>query len=250
MIRSILSGKNILFAVLLVLTLSVNIVRLWGLDKVPGGGGLQIDEQTFGVYLACLAEGTPPMGEKQFPFFERYSSDGSPTPPTYLYPGMLWAKIFGFSPAALRALTVFSFLLALWGMFLIGSRLYGRAGGMWVLLAGSLSPWTWVLCRIAWESFFMLPFFVWGLFFCLKGKRTLDLIIAGVFLSAAAYSYPPARLQVPLFLIVMVAYGYGRMGWRFRHVLALGFSFFLASIPLLTLYLTTNYMSARFSQIG
>ena len=96
----------------------------------------------------------------------------------------------------------------------------------------------------------MLPFLIWGLFFCLKARRSWHFILAGMLLSGAAYSYPTARLQVPLFILIMTCYGLIWRQWRIRHLVALAAAFLLTSTPLVWFYLTHPSLSARFKEVA
>ncbi|MBF0331995.1 MAG: hypothetical protein HQL17_08695 [Candidatus Omnitrophica bacterium] len=240
--------KYLVPIVLGLLIIIINAYRFVNLDNIPNG--MQIDEQTSGVTLTCLAqEGTAPLGYTHYPLFG-YNSFATPTPPTYMYPGMLWVKAFGFTIGSLRAFTAFAFTIALLGLFAIGRHWGGIRCGLWILLAGSISPWTWTFARVAWESIFMIPFLVWGLFFCFIASKHRHFIFAGILLSAAAYSYPPARLEVPLTLVMLVIYGMLALRWKWSHVITLGAAFFITSLPLGIIYLTDKSLSARFNELS
>ncbi|MFH0752999.1 MAG: hypothetical protein V2A70_00360 [Candidatus Omnitrophota bacterium] len=230
------------------LILAVNVFRFINLENIPYG--VQIDEQTSGVTLACLAqEGTSPLGNTHYPLFG-YNSFGTPTTPTYMYPGLLWVKAFGFSMGSLRAFTAFSLIIALWGLFAIGKTIGGTRCGLWIMAAASISPWTWTLSRIAWESTFMLPFLIWGLFFCLIGKKYWHFMAAGFLMCAAAYSYPPARLQIPFTLATLTIYGWLVLRWKPSQIITLGLAFLITGIPLIIMYLNTTSMAARFNELS
>jgi hypothetical protein len=240
--------KYLLLAGLIILILIVNTMRFINLDGVPNG--FQIDELTSGVTLACLAQdGSAPLGNGRYPLFGE-NSFASPIPPTYMYPGMLWVKLFGLSQGALRSFTVFVVTIGLLGLFMIGKYLWNARCGLWILLAASISPWTWTISRVAWESLFFLTFLSWGLFFCLKARKLHDFIIAGIIMSGAVYCYPTARLQIPLFLIVMTLYGMSHLKWKIPHVITLGAAFLITSAPLIIFYITNPVLSARFKELA
>ncbi len=245
----ILMTKKHIFPLLLVgLVIAVNVTRFINIEMVPNG--FQVDEQVQTVALGCLAQdGSNPLGSGYFPLFG-YTSFSTPISPTYMYPGAAWVKLFGFALPSLRSFTAFLIILALLGLFMTGRHLGGTRLGLWVLLAASISPWIWTMSRVAWDSLAFLPYFTWGLFFCLRGQRLWHFIMAGVLLSAAAYSYPPARLMVPLFLVPMSVYGFTRLNWTLPRFAAGAFGFIAASIPLMIAYLTDPSLSARFSAVS
>ncbi len=240
--------KYLLPFILCILILAVNAFRFINLENVPAG--FHIDEQVAGVVLACLAQdGSAPLGSGHYPLFGE-NSFATPSPPTYMYPGMLWVKAFGFSQTSMRALTGFSFIIALLGLFAIGCRWAGLRCGLWVLLAGSVSPWTWILSRIAWESLFILPFLIWAIFFCFNGKKLLHFLTAGFLFSCAAYAYPTGRMQIPLLLVLLTWYGISQLKWRLPHITTLGGTFLLTSVPLVLMYLSNPALAARFKDIA
>jgi hypothetical protein len=163
---------------------------------------------------------------------------------------MLWVKIFGLSPAAVRGLTAFIFIIGLLGLFAIGRHLGGARCGLWIMLAASFSPWTWTMSRIAWESLCVLPFLIWGLFMCLRAKKMWHFILAGILFSGAVYTYPATRLQMPLLLLVLFFYGKKQLNWRLPQIAALSFAFLITSIPLIFVFIKTPYIFMRFNEIS
>ncbi len=233
---------------MLLLIFTANTLRFVGIDRVPHG--FQIDEATSGVTLGCLAQdGSSPLGNEKYPLFA-HNGFASPTPPVYIYPGLVWVKLFGISQASLRSFTAFAFTVGLLGLFAIGRHLGGTRCGLWILLAASLSPWPWVMTRIAWESLFPLPLQIWGVYICLSARRTWQYLLAGALLSAAAYAYAPARLQVPLLLLTLTGYGLLRLRWKISRAIALGAGFLATSLPLIFLYVTDPVFNARFKGIA
>ena len=233
---------------LIVLILTVNTMRFINLETIPYG--FQVDEQTSGVTLACLAEkGIAPLNDEKYPLFGNLSF-ASPKPPTYMYPGMLWVKLFGYSPAAMRGLTAFAFIIGLLGLFAIGRHLGKGRCGLWIMLAASFSPWTWTMSRIAWESLFVLPFLIWGIFISLRAKKTWHFILAGALFSGAVYTYPAARLQMPLLLLVLFFYGRKQLNWRLPQIIWLLSAFLITSIPLLLAFMKMPQIFMRFKEIS
>lgn len=240
--------KYALTAGMLLLLLTANTLRFVGIDRVPHG--FQTDETLMGVALGCLAQdGSSPLAETRYPVFA-HNSFTTPTPPVYLYPGLVWVKLFGISQASLRSLTAFAFTIALLGLFAIGCYLGHARCGLWILLAASISPWPWVMTRIAWESLFLLPFLTWGLYAGLTAKRTWQYLFAGALLSGAAYAYPPGRFQLPLLLLTLIGYGLIQLRWKISRAAALAAGFLITSIPLVVLYATDPSLAARFKGLA
>ena len=239
--------KFLLPTALILLIATINVFRCSSLERVPDG--FMFDEEAAAVSLQCLIEnGTAPLSNQKYPLFADVGI-ASPLPPTYLYPGVVWVNFFGFSEASMRGLIVFSFLVGLMGLFAIGWHVAGYPCALWILLAGSLSPWTWTYTRMGWAPTFILPYLIWGLFVCLRAKHFGHFILAGVLISCAIYSYPTAKLQIPLLLITLAVYGIKRLNWKISHVLTLGAAVLITTIPLIHLEMTNDSSTVRLGQV-
>ncbi|MBF0504039.1 MAG: hypothetical protein HQL14_02945 [Candidatus Omnitrophica bacterium] len=191
------TGFFIIFIIVL------NILRFYSLDSIPHG--YHVDEYAAAVSMQCLAhEGTGPWGKKDNIFLQQ--GFGTPKPPTYTFPALLWTKVFGYKVASLRAFSVFAIVVGVLGLFILGNMIGGFKAGLWTALAASVSPWSWVLGRLAFESFFAPVCIVWGLWFFSKARGRWKDGWAGLCFCASAYFYPPARAFIPLFLISLCAY--------------------------------------------
>ncbi|HNV24016.1 MAG TPA: hypothetical protein PKH98_03920, partial [Candidatus Omnitrophota bacterium] len=86
----------------------VNVFRFYNLENVPFG--FHVDELASATTVQCLA--TQERGiflQKPKIFFD--VNYGTPKAFLYIYPSVLWTKIFGFSIASFRAYTVFGYLI-------------------------------------------------------------------------------------------------------------------------------------------
>lgn len=226
--------------------LSVNVFRFYNLNDVPYGA--QVDELAGAVTVQCLATEGIDAHNRSWPLFSDLNF-GTPKPPTYLYPAVLWTKFFDFSIGSFRALTAFFFVLALLGLLLLGTRILGWEYGFWALLLGSISPWAWNLSRVSFESLSSVTFIIWGLFFIMRQCRYFNLLASGLLFSLAMYAYPPIRLQIPLTLAPILLFRHYSGGLTMR-----GFSIFLIafvgfSLPLVFQLISGNLM-ARFNDIS
>jgi hypothetical protein len=232
---------------LAMLILVINVVRFVDLEGIPNG--YMFDEETSSVTLQCLAEkGIAPLDDTRYPLFGELGV-GNPKPPTYMYPGMLWVKGFGFSASSVRALTAFSFILALLGLFAIAYHWGGLMAGLWTLLAGSISPWMWSLTRMGIEGPFLLPFLVWGLFVCLKAKQLWQFILAGALFAATVYTYPTAKMQAPLLLIILGFYGTYHLNWKRSQIITLVTTFMITLIPLIASRMSDPALNEHFKDV-
>jgi len=231
---------------LIVLIVGVAILRFLWLEQSPPG--FHVDELSGSVTVQCLAQEGIDALDNPYPLFADLNY-GSPKPPTYSYPAILWTKIFGYSIVSFRALTVFIFSLALIGLIFLSRQFFGGQMALMVALAASLSPWTFQISRIALEALLAPCLTIWGLYFFLKSNRIYTSMIAGVLFALAMYSYPPARLQVPLIIGLLLVFQWKNKELTLRRFLSFVGSFVLILSPLVYGTLIGKYMG-RFELIG
>ena len=169
--------KKISLIFILILVLAVNILRFWKLDSIPYG--FHVDEVGSADTLQCLAERGCDAELEPWPLFG-FMEYGQDKPPTYIYPGTLWAKAFGATVPSVRALSVFVFLVGILGLFFLAKQLLGKPFAVMVVLAATCSPWSWVVTRVAIESYFAPVFVIWGLYFFWRSVRWWDWALAGI----------------------------------------------------------------------
>ncbi|MDE2214111.1 MAG: glycosyltransferase family 39 protein [Candidatus Omnitrophica bacterium] len=233
--------------VVIVLTIVLfNALRFWKLDSIPYG--YHINELGSAVTLQCLVQEGCDARLKPWPLFG-YMSYGQEKPPTYIYPGIIWARIFGVTVPSLRAYSAFVLCLGILGLFFLAQMMFGRYCALAVVLAASCSPWAWVVNRVALESFFAPVFAIWGLYFFWRSIRWWDWALAGFFWACAMYAYPPARLQIPLMLATLAAYEWGRRPARRTSALGLAAFFILPLLPMVVMY-AHGQLSRRFDEIS
>ncbi|MCA9395493.1 MAG: glycosyltransferase family 39 protein [Candidatus Omnitrophica bacterium] len=226
--------------------LAVNVIRFAGLEQSPPG--FHVDELSGAVTVQCLeTEGVDATG-KPYPLFANLNY-GSPKPPTYLYPAILWTRLFGHSIGSYRAFSAFITVMAIGMLFALARRMFGWEAAVWAALTASLSPTVFQISRVALEPG-LAPFFVMAGIFCLLGRRPyVGAVLGGLMFALAMYSYPPARLFVPLFLMLFVVTRWLRGSRRLGPVFALGAALVIVNIPLVLGTLSGEYMG-RFNKIG
>ncbi len=239
--------KFILLALAALLIITSNVAKFVQLETIPYG--MHVDELSGAATLHCLAKTNKTLHDVHLPLFADMCY-GTPKPPTFLYPGILWVKAFGYSAAGIRSLSVAFFILALIGLFLLARTLGGNRLALFTLIAASISPWTWTSSRIGIESLHHATFLVWGLWFLLRPSRWHNLLCAGLLLAATMYAYPPVRAFIPLMLIPVLILKHSREKLSRKNLVILGAAFFLALLPLIHMYLTSTMMTVRFNQIS
>src|SRR5579863_7387082 len=95
--------KKITLGLIILVVLVLNILRFWKLDAIPDG--FHVDEVGSAVTMQCFSERGCDAELNPWPLFGSMEY-GQDKPPTYVYPGILWTKIFGTTVASLRAYSV------------------------------------------------------------------------------------------------------------------------------------------------
>ncbi len=196
---------NICLGAVVLMVLALGALHYYKIGSIPYG--FHVDEMSGAVTMGCLASEGTDAHRVPYPVFADLNY-GTPKPPTYLYPALLWTKIFGWSVASLRAFSVTGHLFGVIGIFFLARALFGFRYALLTLLAASISPWVWVSSRVAFESLFAATFIIWGLYFFLKSTGGWRMALAGLCFALAMYSYPPIRLQMPLMLLSLLFYGW------------------------------------------
>ncbi len=215
--------------VLALITLSACFLSYYRLDRVPYG--YHVDELSGGVDIGCMATEGVDAHHVPHPVFSNLNY-GTPKPPTYIYPAVVWAKVFGYSVASLRALNVTMHLLGIIGLFFLARSFFGWRYALVTVTVASLSPWTWNVSRVAFESLFSATFLIWGMYLFFKPAKIWNSVLAALFFAAAMYSYPPFRVQTPLMLLSLVVYNRWKGPWKLRSWIIFVFTLMLSLIPL------------------
>jgi len=216
--------------VVLVLAALVGLAaHFYRLGTIPYG--FHVDEMSGSVAIGCMATEGVDAHNVPHPLFANLNY-GTPKPPTYLYPAVLWAKLFGYSVLSLRALSVTVHLLGIVGLFVLARSLFGWRYAILTLAVAGLSPWAWVPSRVAFESLFAVTFSIWGLYMFLQPPRLWRMVLAGILLAGAMYSYPPIRLQTPLMLLPLIIYSCKKYKLNWKSLAVFGLVFAILLVPL------------------
>lgn len=205
-------------AAIVVVLCAARFVRL---NDTPAG--FYLDEAAGAATLLCIEE--PRL------FFEEFPGTGTFFTPTYVYSGAAWTSVFGSSIAALRAHVAFYSVLTVVAVFLVARSLLGLDAGLFAALAAALSPWGFTFARIAWDPPLAPCFAMWAVYCFLRRW----FVVSGLLFAAAMYTYPPARLHVPL-IVLMLFYRSYKSHRSYTTYLTLA----LAVLPLAILPLNTR----------
>jgi hypothetical protein len=206
------------------------VLNYYRLGSIPYG--FHVDEMSSSVDIGCMATKGVDAHNNPHPLFANLNY-GTPKPPTFIYPAVLWAKVFGYSIPSLRALNVSVHIWGIVGLFLLARSFFGWQYALLTTTLGCISPWTWPLSRVAFESLYALTFLIWGLYFFFKPPKIWSVVLTGLFLAAAMYSYPPFRMQTPLMVLTLIIYARWKNPWPFKSWIILMGTMALSLIPLI-----------------
>ncbi|HUR80561.1 MAG TPA: glycosyltransferase family 39 protein [Thermoanaerobaculia bacterium] len=210
--------------------LALCLARFVRLGDTPAG--FYLDEAAGAATMLCIDH--PRL------FFEELPNTGTFFTPAYVYSGAAWTRIFGSSIAAIRAHVALYSVLTILAVFLIARQFLGIDGGLLAALAAAISPWGFQFARIAWDPPLAPCFTMWGIYAFLRKQP----VIAGVLFAAAMYTYPPARLHVPL-LVIALSYTTYRSQTSYRAYLTV----LVLCIPLIWLTLNGT-LTSRANALG
>jgi hypothetical protein len=219
--------------------------RFVALADVPHGYWL--DETLGAVHVRCIAETGGSAGTR-WPLFP-YAHGGGVFGPTYIYLALAWTRLFGDSVACLRAIAALANLATILGLVLIAHRLGGRRFALTTAVAAALSPWSFQFSRIAWDPPLGPALLVVGSVLLVRGRRPITCALAGVAMALAAYSYTPTRLQVAVWLPVLLAILWRRGRIDDRGAAAAMAAFAVTIAPLAFLMLTGR-INARIQELS
>lgn len=177
-------------------------LRLLLLQWTPPG--FYVDEAGGAANVkSMIADGVNASGSA-WPLYSD-SVSGGYTTPTYLYPLVAWARVFGTGETALRCFSQVMTIVAIALLARGAAYWLDRRFGLLVAVAALALPWGWLQASLAWDPA-LVPFFVAAaflafsvlLFSAVRFHRQLALGVLPLSLLAMAYTYPPCRAGAPV----------------------------------------------------
>src|SRR5262249_28168717 len=140
----------------------------------------------------------------------------------FIYASTLPIALFGLSEFSVRLTAALFGVVAVLGIGLFGRIVFGAAGGLIAALLLALVPWHVHFSRIAFELIAFPAIFLLAFAALAAGVRGRPrwLLVAGPLLALCLYTYGPAKLFVPAFLLG-AAVVYARGLWAVRGTAAL-----------------------------
>lgn len=187
-----------------VLAAALLIARFSALGTTPNG--FYLDEAAIAAQMLCVEENHTDSYGHRWPLYSPVLAGGQVSAPL-LYPAGLWVKAFGASEASLRAFAgVEGLLLIIAVVAAVGLTTRSALAAGLALLIGLSSPWLFALSRVFWDPIVGASWV--GIALCVYWiarnperpwqQRVLLWALAGITGAAAAYAYPPVRIQLLL----------------------------------------------------
>lgn len=227
------------------------IIRVWDLNKNPAG--FFCDEASIGYNAySILSNGQDEYGAHWPIFFKAFGEYKSPI---QIYATVPLIALFGLNEFSVRLASVVFGTLGVLGIWLLTSELFKNHKRRWPIafLAAfflATSPWHIHSSRIAFELMPYVFFTTMALFLFIRAinlKSNLYFYLAVVVFAITTYTYFPARLFIPLFLLGMMIIFAKRISSK---NIAVGIVIFI----LLSLPMANHIMGgggvARFQQIS
>jgi 4-amino-4-deoxy-L-arabinose transferase-like glycosyltransferase len=177
------------------------VMRFVGLAQVPYGRST--DETLAALHVECLAQTGASADGHRWPLFATGIGGGLYTP-TYLYTLFAWTRVFGASITSIRALSATFSIAAIVGIWLLVRKVADERAAWLAAAAAALSPWSFQVARLATDAPMAPMLLVFAVYFFVRSPRARWAAAAGVFMSLAAYTYPPVRLQAALLVALLL----------------------------------------------
>jgi 4-amino-4-deoxy-L-arabinose transferase-like glycosyltransferase len=223
-------------------------LRCHRLAEVPAG--LFCDEASIGYNAYSLAKTGRDASGQPMPLFVR--SFVAFLNPVYVYAAAGFEGLLGLSVGSLRVTSAFFGVIAVLGLYLLATALYGSAVGLLAALLLAICPWHLHFSRIAFELISLPACALLGFAFLFRGLDSggwRSLVTSAVFLALTPYCYAVAQVFVPLMLLASLAL-FPRELWRRRRSAAAGLLVLGAMlVPLVHFYWTTPRSLERFRQL-
>lgn len=235
--------KRIIFFVFLI---AAGIFLSYRLTVVPPG--LTVDEAAFGYNAVLLSRTGKDENGRTLPIFVNSIGGKDWRQPVTQYFITLFFKFFLPSTLTLRLTSIVVALICLALLYYLSQRLLGGAWSFVVMSLFLATPIVFIQSHMALDNIMPVPFVIFWLMYLYlyeKKKSKYYLLLAGVALGVAFYSYKAMRLIVPVYFMLTIWYF-----WRLKIKNFVGtvfwFSLGLAPFMLAIPFLRSSYPGAVF----
>ncbi len=212
-------SRRFFWAVLVGIALVAAGLRAVGVGDLPAG--LFCDEAALGYNAYSILHSGRDEHGLLLPLYV-WSFGVSYKNPVFIYTATVPIALFGLSEFSVRLTSALFGVAGVVGIGVLGRLVFGGAGGLVAALLLALVPWHVHFSRIAFELIAFPTVFLFAAAALAAGVRGRPywLLIAGPLFALCLYTYAPAKLFVPLFLLGALAV-YGRRLWAVRRMAAL-----------------------------
>jgi len=187
-------------AALLAVVLLATVLRVHDLKDLPPG--FFCDEAGNGYNAYCLAESGRDENGEFLPLYI-WSFGVAYKNPVYIYAAAGPVTVFGLTESGTRLTSALFGILAVIAIALVGRQMGGPATGLLAALFLAVCPWHLHFSRIGFELIAFPTILLFAFAAMVGGVRGRPwlLPLAGALFSLCLYSYGPAKLFVPLFVL-------------------------------------------------
>lgn len=196
--------------------------------------GVNFDEAAIDYNIFCISEYGIDRYLNPFPVYFANATSGQSA--LYVYIGVLFSKIFGFSVTTGRIVKLICEIVTMFfGGILVRDIFNKRTEWIFYILY-IISPYFYKMTGLAYDCDMVIPVFVLAMYLaykCYKKDKVAGYIGLGVCLGMLSYSYIIAVFMIPLFIIVQFIFKWNRKYLIIETAVA-----FVVSFPIF-LYLLT-----------
>lgn len=207
-------SRGLFWSVLFAIVVLAALLRVVGLRDLPPG--LFCDEAALGYNAYSIWHTGHDESGVALPLYV-WSFGVSYKNPAFIYAATLPVALLGLNEASVRLTSALFGVLGVLGIGLLGRVVFGGAGGLIAAFLLAVVPWHVHFSRIAFELIAFPATFLFAFAALAVGVRGRPwwLLVAGPLFALCLYTYAPAKLFVPLFLLGALGI-YRRRLWAVR----------------------------------
>lgn len=179
--------------------------------------GLTVDEAAFGYNAALLSETGRDENSRSWPVFVLSIEGKDWRQPVTEYFVVFLYKLFGPSVFLLRFSSVLIAVISLWLIYKLAETVLGKKSGLWAVLVLGSSPLFFIHARLGLDNIMPVPFtilWLWTISKFLKTGTKNWLLLSGLALGVAFYTYKGMRAIVPLWSFLSIIMIVKKVGWQ------------------------------------
>lgn len=230
---------------LIVILISV-LLRVSFISTAPSS--FSVDEASYAYDAYSILETMRDRYGKFLPFFVRAFDDYRES--LYIFILVPFIKIFGLNEFAVRLAAALIGTLTVIVVYYLAKEIFNKNVALWAALFLAISPWHIFFSRICFRAILFPLLFCLGLFFFIRSVRKPKYLpVSALTFGLALYTYPSARVFVPLFLVGLIVIFWKHL-WTNKVQTLLSCIIFLPIFTLLFAFWITPEGMARGNETG